>query len=80
MNNVPQEENKSENDNTTLVVKKEDMLNYEVELLSAIDIDDIVLNDNPNFNTFKDTSFDTSKEDTSSSISSSIIDKQDEDI
>lgn len=80
LNNVPQEENKSENDNKTLVVKKEDMLNYEVELLSAIDIDDIVLNDNPNFNTFKDTSFDTSKEDTSSSISSPIIDKQDEDI
>lgn len=51
------EETPEENTNTwNQAVKKEDMLAYDVELLSAIDIDDIILNDNEAILSFENTS------------------------
>ncbi len=51
------EEVPEENTNTwNQAVKKEDMLAYDVELLSAIDIDDIILNDNEAILSFENSS------------------------
>lgn len=63
---ISEQENTSDENDTLTSVAKEEILDYEVELLSAVDVDEIILKDTPHLNAFQEQGWtqEASKEDT----------------
>lgn len=74
---ISEQENTVIDENTNKTVAKEEVLNYEVELLSAIDVDEIILQDSPHMNSFQE---ETSRKNEENSDAETLIDEKDESI
>lgn len=74
---ISEQENTIIEENTNKTVAKEEVINYEVELLSAIDVDEIVLQDSPHMNSFQE---DPSGKNEENFDTESLIDEKDKNI